>query len=127
LQHSEIVEKYGDVALFTSALIEAGLTAFNEDLWTACSTALGFGEKLTDNHSDLLKRDFVRRFAKFAMNFKSHEECSNCLKDVYNLHKLWKINKNIKNINWIHELSKKDYVDIDTMGAIACGGGKCEV
>jgi ribonucleoside-diphosphate reductase alpha chain len=88
---------------------------------------MGFGEKLKDDHSTLLKRDFVRRFNKFATNFNSAEDCSNCLKDVYNLHKLWKINKNIKNIDWIKELSKKTYVDIDTMGAIACSGGKCEV
>jgi ribonucleoside-triphosphate reductase len=128
LKHSQIVEKYGEVALFTSALIEAGLNAFNEDLWLACSTALGYGEKLTkDNHTDLLKRDFVRRFNKFSSNFISPEECANCLKDVYNLHKLWKINKNIKNINWTKELNKKSYTDIDTMGAIACSGGKCEI
>lgn len=128
LNHHDIVGRYGDVSLFTSALIEAGLTAFNNDLWTACSTSMGFGETLSkEDHSDLLKRDFVRRFNKFATNFKSTEECANCLKDVYNLHKLWKINKSIKNINWNKELNKKTYIDIDTMGAIACGGGKCEV
>jgi ribonucleoside-triphosphate reductase len=128
LSHSQIIDKYGDVALFTSALIEAGLNAFNNDLWNACSTAMGYGEKLTkDDHSDLLKRDFVRRFHKFATNFVSVEECANCLKDVFNLHKLWKINKNIKNINWTKELSKKTFTDIDTMGATGCAGGQCEV
>jgi ribonucleoside-diphosphate reductase alpha chain len=128
LEYNQIVDKYGEVALFTSALIESGLNAFNHDLWTACSTAMGFGEKLNnDDHRDLLKRDFVRRFDKFATNFNSKEDCANCLKDVYNLHKLWKINKNIRNINWSKELSKKSFVDIDTMGATGCAGGKCEV
>jgi ribonucleoside-triphosphate reductase len=127
LKYTQIVDRYGEISLFTSALIEAGLNAFNNDLWTACSTAMGFGEKLTENHTDLFKRDFVRRFNKFAKNFESTEECANCLKDVYNLHKLWRINKNIKGIDWVKELTKKSYVDIDTMGAIACGGGNCEV
>jgi ribonucleoside-diphosphate reductase alpha chain len=127
LSYEKIVEKYGEVALFTSALIEAGLNAFNNDLWNACSTAMGYGEKLIDDHKDLLKRDFVRRFNKFAVNFDSVEECSNCLKCVYVLHKYWKINKDIKNINWMKELSKKTFTDIDTMGAVACSGGQCEI
>jgi ribonucleoside-diphosphate reductase alpha chain len=127
LTYNEIVDKYGEVSLFTSALIEVGLNAFNNDLWTACSTAMGFGEKLTDNHTDLLKRDFVRRFKKFSSNFESLEECSNCLKDVYNLHKWWRIDKTIKPINWVNELGKKEYTDINTTGAIACSGGSCEI
>lgn len=128
LTSKQIVDKYGEIALFTSALIETGLNAFNNDLWTACSTSMGFGETLSiDNHSDLMKRDFVRRFNKFATNFTSTEECSNCLKDVYNLHKLWRINKRLKNIDWVKELSKKEFVDIDTMGSQACSGGQCEV
>lgn len=128
LTMEQITDRYGEVSMFTSALIEAGLGAFNGDLWTACSTSMGFGEKLSvDNHNDLMKRDFVRRFNKFAKNFTSTEECSNCLKDVYNLHKLWRINKKLSNIDWTKELSKKEYIDIDTMGAIACGGGKCDV
>jgi ribonucleoside-triphosphate reductase len=127
LDYEDIVKKYGIVALFTSALIEASLNAFNHDLWTACNTALGYGEKLTEERCDLLKRDFVRRFNKFATNFKSKDDCANCLKDVYNLHKIWKIQKSIKNINWIKELGRKEYVDIDTLGATACAGGKCEI
>lgn len=128
LSSEEILEKYGEVCLFTSALIETALNAFNGDLWNACATSMGFGEKLSvDNHSDLMKRDFVRRFKKFAVNFSSDEECANCLKDVYNLHKLWKINKKLTNIDWAKELSKKTFVDIDTMGATGCAGGKCDV
>ena len=127
LTHQQIIELYGEVALFTSALIEAGLTAFNNDLWTACNTALGFGEKLGDEHKDLLKRDFVRRFDKFSSNFNSKEECANCLKDVYNNHKWWKIQKLNLDIDWASRLGKKEYTDINTMGAQACSGGQCEI
>ena len=127
MTHQQIVDKYGHVSLFTSALIEAGLNAFNKDLWAATSTCLGYGEVLKDDHGDLLKRDFVRRFDKFSVNFESKEECSNCLKDVYNLHKYWKIVRDMKTINWGKDLGKKDFIDIDTMGAQACSGGQCEL
>jgi ribonucleoside-triphosphate reductase (thioredoxin) len=127
LTYEEIVGLYGEVSLFTSALIEIGLEAFNNDLWNAIATALGFGESLTEGHEDLLKRDFVRRFKKFSINFRTPEDCSNCLKDVYNLHKWWKINANIKQINWSTELSKKTFVDVDTMAAQACHGSNCEI
>jgi len=127
LSFEEITNKYGEVAMFTSALIESGLTAFNNDLWTACDTALGYGEKLKEDHCHLLKRDFVRRFKKFSDNFNSETECATCLKEVYTLHKSWKINKTISDIDWKSDLHKKIFVDIDSMGATGCAGGKCEL
>jgi len=127
LTHTEILEKYGTVALFASGLIEAGLNAWDGNLWLALDTALGFGETLDDTHKDLLKRDFVRRFKKFSRNFVSENECANCLKDVYNLHKFWKIKRDSKPIDWAKELTKREYTDIDTIAAEACAGGKCEL
>ena len=127
LTYQQIIDLYGEVAMFTSALIEAGLLAFNNDLWTACNTALGYGEVLEEGHEFLLKRDFVRRFNKFSLNFKDSNECANCLKDVHNLHKWWRIQKNIKELDFTKILSKKDYVDINTTGAQACSGGQCEL
>jgi ribonucleoside-triphosphate reductase len=128
LTYNDIVNKYGEISLFTSALIEVGLNAFNNDLWTALNTCLGFGEKLNnEKHEHLLKRDFVRRFNKFSKNFISKEECSNCLKDVFILHKWWRINRDIKNINWKNSLSEKTFTDINTIGAQGCSGGKCDV
>lgn len=215
----QIVNMYGPKALFASGLIEAGLNAFNNDLWTACNTAQGFGETLTDEHKDLHKRDFVRRFKKFSKNFlgnelteddwtlynnvrasltaaeeaqeiavndldallnvsekicgyaapeslieemrtlvqeaedtrvecqddysaavlalvstkvyeaksNARERCSNCLKDVYNLHKWWKITNAAVPIDWVSELSAKKFVDVDTLGSQGCSGGNCEI
>ena len=40
---SEIVDNYGDGALFASGLIVDGLRCFNDDLWKACDTILGIG------------------------------------------------------------------------------------
>jgi len=125
--YQQIVDKYGEVSMFTSALIEAGLNAFDNNLWLACSTVMGSGLILKDDHSDLLKRDFVRRVLKFSKNFKNLEDCVNCLKDVYNLHKYWKIQTNLKDIDWSYELSNHTYTDVDTMGATGCAGGACEL
>lgn len=127
LTHEQIVAKYGEVALFTSALIEAGLAAFNNDLWTACNTALGYGEILTEEHKDLLKRDWIRRFNKFAKHFPTAEVCTDCLKDVYLLHKWWRIQNSVREIDFTKALTAKKFTDINTMGAQACSGGQCEI
>jgi ribonucleoside-diphosphate reductase alpha chain len=205
LDSGEIHAKYGTEAMFTSALIETGLSAFNEDLWNALNTAQGFGEVLTAGSADLLKREFVRRFNKFSKNFhtetidieqtneynalldglsynqdmhkllvkqhgmlvkqnesdvkiaelnknikechdaitslsgqisshvvyareqKAKEICANCIKDVYNLHKWWKILNNSVPIDWVTDLSEKTFTDIGDLAATACAGGKCEI
>jgi len=127
LTMEEITAKYGEVSLFTSALISSGLLAFNNNLWTAIDTCLGFGETLTEGSTTLLKRDFVRRFNKFSRHFSSKEECGNCLKDVHNLHKWWRITNNAQEINWSQDLSKKEFVEVGTLTASGCSGGACEL
>ena len=126
LELQDIVNKYGNESLFTSALIEHAMSAFNQDLWSACTYAIGDRSKLENNHANADKLEWLRRFDKFAKNFKSPEECTYCLKDVYNLHKLWRITKSFSQIDW-SRIKKQTYTDIDTMGAIACAGGKCEI
>lgn len=127
LEMQDIINKYGEVALYTSALIEHALSAFNQDLWSATSTALGYGEDISEvNHANSNKREWVRRFDKFAKHFESKEQCTECLKDVYNLHKVWRIKNNFEPIDWT-KINRQVYTDIDTTGAIACSGGKCEL
>ena len=127
LEMQDIINKYGEVALYTSALIEHALSAFNQDLWSATSTALGYGQDISEiNHANANKREWVRRFNKFAKHFQSAEQCTECLKDVYNLHKVWRIKNNFEPIDWTN-INKQVYTDIDTTGAVACHGGKCEL
>lgn len=127
LEMQDIINKYGEVALYTSALIEHALSAFNQDLWSATSTALGYGEDISEvNHANSNKREWVRRFNKFAKHFKNAEQCTECLKDVYNLHKVWRIKNSFESIDWTN-INKQVYTDIDTTGAVACSGGKCEL
>jgi ribonucleoside-diphosphate reductase alpha chain len=125
----ELLKKYGEASMFASGLIVDGLHAFNDNLWLACDTAMGSGLKLSEEASDLLKRDWVRRFGKFAETFFNGDELrtSFCLKDCYNLHKWVRIQKAMKEISFAKELAQRDYVDVDTLASQGCAGGACEI
>jgi ribonucleoside-diphosphate reductase alpha chain len=130
LTEQQILDTYGVGSMFASGLIEAGVAAFNNNLWAACSCALGIGEVLEgDSHTTLLKRDWVRRANKFANKYCGGDikKATYCLKDVYNLHKWEKIQATMVDIDWVSELQEQEYTDIDTMGAQACSGGACEI
>ena len=65
----EMVKNYGTSAIFASGLVVDALSAF-DNLWTACSTAQGYGDDLTlDNSTNSVKRDWIRRFNNFADNY----------------------------------------------------------
>lgn len=174
----DIVRMYGDAALYASGLVVDALDAFDNDLWSACATALGYGIKLnytkddiqaeldatpieiawrrvesrpkilktliqTGNHPDIdvygehmigrlrtatpryaEKVDWVRRAKKFANNFFNGDvqKMTYCLKDVYNNHKWNRINRNFTDIDWSTIDLTPNYVDVETLGAIACSG-----
>src|SRR5271157_578165 len=125
----ELIETYGSGAIFASGLIVEGLKLFN-NLWTACS-ALEFGLSDTDKdeHRDNLKGEWIRRFKNFAINYFDGDtkKAEYCLKDCFLFHKWMKITQNLKDINFSKELTKKIDVPIDTLGAIACSGGGCDI
>lgn len=129
----QLVEKYGPAAMFASGLLTDGIQVFGE-LWNACSHVLvdkaAVFERLGQpSHENVLQYDFIRRVRKFARNYFDGDvtKATYCLKDVYNLHKWEKITRSIKRVNWEKEMTKETFVDADTMGAIACSGGACEV
>lgn len=122
----EIVKLYGTGGVFASGLVVSALDAFN-NLWVACMTANGYGEDISslgDDHQLIHKKDWVRRFKKFANSYfdGNMKKAEYCLKDVYNLHKWEKIQQNLVAVNWLDELVEKKFIDIDTMGAAACVG-----
>lgn len=126
----QIVDMYGDSSMFASGLIVGALQAFGNNLWMACDTALGFGLKLDpEDSSDLLKRDWVRRVKKFAeKNFDGDVmKLTFMLKDCHNLHKWVGINNNFVDVDFAQDLSQQTYTDVDTMGAVGCSGGVCEL
>lgn len=130
LTEEEILDKYGRASFFSSGLVVDGLHAFNNNLWNACSTALGYGEDVSEEKTEnVLKRDWVRRAKKFADNHFNGDvaEMTNCLKDVFNFHKWDKIERQIDHIDFSTAMKKKQFVEIDEMGASSCAGGACEI
>jgi ribonucleoside-diphosphate reductase alpha chain len=126
---NQILEMYGEGALFASGLVVEALHAFNQNLWIACDTAMGFGLTLSEDSEDVLKRDWVRRAKKFADNYFDGDmtKMTFCLKDCYNLHKWNNIQKTIVDINFANELREKVFVDADSLAGAACSGNQCEV
>ena len=127
LSEKEIVEKYGKAALFASGLIVDTRKAGFRDLWEATMIAQTPPEYLGEVSDQ--RSEWLRRFNKFADNYFMNDlkETEYCLKDVFLLHKWEKIQQNIKPIDFVGELAEKRFTDIDTMGAIACQGGACEI
>ena len=126
----QIMDMYGEGSIFASGLVVDALHAFNQNLWLACDTAMGNGLKLSDEDStDILKRDWIRRANKFARNYFDNDiqKMTFCLKDCYNRHKWNNIEKTLKLINFAIDLSKQQYVEVDTMGSQGCAGGACEI
>lgn len=126
----QILKEYGAASMFASGLVVEGLHAFNNNLWSACDTVLGFGVKIDPTNSeDLLKRDWIRRATKFANNFFNGDimKMTFCLKDCYNLHKWESIKNSFVPIDFSTQLSKQVYTEVDTMGSQGCSGGNCEI
>jgi len=182
LMPEQLLKKYGESVFFVSGLIVDSLSAFNNNLWLACDTILGNGEKLeytekeveekikfstprelweklgfkngtldklsslyikpeveeykrymdsklnSNIHNYVLKKDWVRRAKQFSIRyFSSDKEMIYCLKDVHNYHKWVEITREINDIDWDNLSIEPKYTDIDTLGAVACSGGACEV
>jgi ribonucleoside-diphosphate reductase alpha chain len=127
LTEDQIVAKYGKAALFASGLIVDTRKQGFRDLWEATQIAQTPPE-YQGEVSDL-RAEWIRRFNKFADNYFMGDlkETEYCLKDVFLLHKWEKIQQNIQSVDFSSELDEKRFTEIDTMGAIACQGGACEI
>jgi len=132
LNTKELLEKYGDGSLFMAGLIVDGLHYFNGDLWTATVHVLNSDIPIVGSREQaLLKKDWIRRVKQFSKNYFKNdlEKTIYCMKDIHLWHKWNTISRNFKLIDYTKILTKPQYVDIDTMGAVACSGkdGACEV
>ena len=125
----DMVKTYGNAAIFASGMVVDALKCFN-NLWDACACAKGFGEDLSlESSENAIKRDWVRRFRKFAENYLDEDniKAEHCLKDAYLLHKWNKIQSTLQTIDWKEDITEKKYTDVDTLAAAACAGGACEI
>ena len=125
----DMVKTYGDAAIFASGMVVDSLKCFT-NLWDACACAKGFGEDISLESSDnAMKRDWVRRFRKFAENYLNSDNnlAEHCLKDAYLLHKWNKIQSTLQQVDWKEDITEKKFTDVDTLAAAACAGGACEI
>lgn len=131
----EMVTKYGTGSMFASGMVVDALNVF-PNLWDATHNSIMYIEKrdgwehLNFDHTDnILLKDWARRFKQYADNYMKGDlkKAEYCLKDCYLIHKWEKINANFADISWVEELTEKKFTDVDTMGAVACQGGSCEI
>lgn len=130
LDTKEIVEKYGDGAIFMAGLIVDGLHYFNGDLWAATSHVANNELQIVGSREQtLLKKDWIRRVKQYSKNYFKGDLSKTiyCMKDVHLWHKWNTINRNFKLIDYPAILTKPNYLNVDTLGAIACSGGACEL
>jgi ribonucleoside-diphosphate reductase alpha chain len=130
LDLEQLTTRYGDGVMLASGLIVDGLHAFENDLWTACMYVQDHKLKLEGSRQQVfLKKDWIRRAKKFARNYfrGNLHRMTYCLKDVHRFYRFNTIKKSYKPIDWVNHKEQGKRVDIDTMGAVACSGGACEV
>lgn len=126
----QLLEMYGTCSMFAGGLVVDARHAFNNNVWTACDTAQGFGVDLSKPTSEnALQRDWVRRLVKFADKYLQGdlERATALIKDCNNLHKWESIMVDFKDIDFSKEMKVKSYTEVDSMGASGCAGGKCEI
>jgi len=130
LNTQELVDKYGDAVVFMSGLIVDGMHYFNDDLWSATLHVKDPSLPITGTRDQvILKKDWIRRVKKFSRNYMKGDLTNTlyCMKDVHLWHKWNVISKGFKLIDFPEILTKPDYVDVNTLGAVACAGGSCEI
>jgi len=126
----QLLDFYGDAALFASGLIVDGMHVFNDDLWHACRRALeDNGHEQLPYEKNFSQEDWVRRCKKFSTNYFDGDigQTTHCLKDLYNYHKWVKISANLVEIDWIAENIEPEYTNVDTLASASCIGGVCEL
>lgn len=144
LTPTEIVEEYGDGSVFASGIIVDGINCFNSDLWKACDALLNRGhipvndyKQNTHKESYNIAKDvfecqaaWINRAIKFGDKYfnGNYIKVTHCLKHVY----VWKtwcdLKREYVEIDWSEVVEEQNYsIDVTTLGAQACAGGKCEL
>jgi ribonucleoside-diphosphate reductase alpha chain len=135
----ELVDMYGDASVFASGLIIHAQNAFDKNLYAACDSYLGIGEKLEipdiqnseipdsiDKLTKILEKQmWVKRADKFANNYFNGDkrQMTFCLKDV-DAWKTWcDVGREYVEVPWDEFNEDKDNTKISE--DVACSGGSC--
>lgn len=126
MDHQQIIDTYGQGALFASGLIVDATNGFN-NLWDAIFTAKQASDSGDKEKADI-RAEWIRRFRSYADKYftgtstERLDAADHCLKSVHLLHKWIKIQQNFVHIDFASGLESKKYIDIDTTGSAACSG-----
>ena len=120
---TEQVSHYGDASLFVSGLIEVALNLWEDNLWAACDSLLGIGEKIKGNG----KRVWADRCKKFADRYFEGDvrRLTYCMKDVYNWKEWVDLSREYVSVDYTNVIEEEDNVNPEQEWA--CSGGVCEV
>ena len=120
---SEQIQHYGDAAMFVSGLIEIGLSLYEDNLWAACDSLLGVGQKVKGSEKKAYK-DKCQRFADRYMN-GDLKLLTYCMKDVYNWKEWLDMNREYKEVDYTQVIEEQN--NVNPVQEIACAGGSCDI
>lgn len=120
---SEQVAYYGDAALWVSGLIEVALNLWEDNLWAACDSLLGVGEKIKGNG----KKEWSDRCKKFANKYFNGDlrKLTYCMKDVYNWKEWVDLKREYKDVDFTEVIEEENNVKPEQEWA--CAGGVCQL
>lgn len=120
---SEQIHHYGDACMFVSGLIEIGISLFEDNLWAACDSLLGFGTKLKGKD----KREYQNKCQKFADKYMDGDlkKLTYCMKDVYNWKEWLDIQREYKDVDYTQVLEQQN--NVNPVQELSCANGQCEV
>lgn len=120
---SEQIQHYGEAAMFVSGLIEVGLQLYDDNLWAACDSLLGFGQKIKGTE----KRAYLERCQRFADKYMNGDLklLTYCMKDVYNWKDWLDMTREYKEVDYTNVIEEQNNVKVEQEWA--CSGGKCEL
>lgn len=134
----QIAKEYGEAALWTSGLIELGLTAFNKELYSACLAVLTddynpLNDKdLNDGWSNDLwtaakRKEFVERCHKFANRYfdGDFKKLTYCMKDVFNWKRWHDLNLSFTPVDYTQLKEIEDNTAPEQ--EVSCSGGACSI
>jgi ribonucleoside-triphosphate reductase len=121
---SEQVSHYGDASLFVSGLIEVALKLWEDNLWAACDSLLGIGEKIKGHG----KKEFYERCEKFANKYFDGDlrRLTYCMKDVYNWKEWVDLNREYKDVDFTSVIEEENNVKLEQEWACS-GPNGCEL
>jgi len=120
---SEMVSHYGDGAMFVSGLIEVALNLWEDNLWAACDSLVGLGQKVKGNG----KKTWADRCQKFADKYMDGDikKLTYCMKDVYNWKEWVDVKGSYDTVDYTKCIEEQDNTTPEQ--ELACAGGVCEI